>query len=107
MPNVLFVCSRNQWRSRTAEAIYRRDQRLRVRSAGTASSARIRLSAGAVAWADLVFVMEARHRDILVERFGAHLGEAEVIVLEIPDEYRYQDPELVELLRDGVEPYLS
>jgi len=30
--NVLFVCSKNQWRSPTAEAIYRRDERVSVRS---------------------------------------------------------------------------
>ncbi|MFK7789851.1 MAG: phosphotyrosine protein phosphatase, partial [Phycisphaeraceae bacterium] len=38
--NMLFICSKNQWRSPTAEQIYRSDPRLNVRSAGTSSSAR-------------------------------------------------------------------
>jgi len=33
--NKLFICSRNQWRSPTAEKIYSRDERVNVRSLGT------------------------------------------------------------------------
>jgi protein-tyrosine-phosphatase len=33
--NLLFICSRNQWRSPTAEAIWRRRPGFNVRSAGT------------------------------------------------------------------------
>ena len=40
MKNILFICSRNQWRSPTAETIWRKDPNFLVRSAGTASSAR-------------------------------------------------------------------
>ena len=38
--NVLFVCSRNQWRSPTAEQVWRRHPRVNARSAGTSGSAR-------------------------------------------------------------------
>jgi predicted protein tyrosine phosphatase len=38
--NVLFICSCNQWRSPTAERVWRNDPRLSVRSAGTASYAK-------------------------------------------------------------------
>ena len=42
--NILFVCSKNKWRSPTAETIYRNDSRLNVRSAGTSASARKTIS---------------------------------------------------------------
>ncbi len=42
--NVLFVCSRNKWRSRTAETLFRDHPQHHVRSAGTEPEARIRAS---------------------------------------------------------------
>jgi protein-tyrosine phosphatase len=99
--HVLFICSRNQWRSRTAETIFRHDPRMQVRSAGTASSARIRVNQQLIDWADLIFVMERRHAEQLLRQFGWE-QLPEVIVLDIADEYQYMDEELVEELRDGV-----
>ncbi|RYD74309.1 MAG: protein tyrosine phosphatase, partial [Sphingobacteriales bacterium] len=43
--NILFVCSRNKWRSATAETIYKNHPEHQVRSAGTEPSARIKLNA--------------------------------------------------------------
>jgi hypothetical protein len=39
---ILFLCSRNHWRSPTAEALYQKDQRFEVRSAGVSAWARRR-----------------------------------------------------------------
>lgn len=97
--NVLFVCSRNQWRSPTAEQIFRDHPALSVRSAGTSASARHRVSANDVEWADVVLVMEKKHRTRLREEFGDVLGDRPVHVLDIPDEYGFMDPELVDVLR--------
>ncbi|PPK85035.1 putative protein tyrosine phosphatase [Neolewinella xylanilytica] len=104
--NVLFICSRNEWRSRTAETVWAADDRITVRSAGTSPQARIRVSAALLAWADLVFVMEDRHREQLIRRFGREVA-GEMVVLDIPDHYRYMDAELVEELRAVVAPYLE
>ncbi|WP_245964506.1 arsenate reductase/protein-tyrosine-phosphatase family protein [Rufibacter immobilis] len=60
--NILFVCSRNQWRSPTAEKIFQPVQEHAFRSAGTSEQARIKISAKTLAWADLVFVMEKKHK---------------------------------------------
>ncbi|WP_396271249.1 hypothetical protein [Ideonella sp.] len=38
--NVLFVCSRNQWRSPTAEQLFRRHPHLNARSGGTSPKAK-------------------------------------------------------------------
>jgi predicted protein tyrosine phosphatase len=103
--HVLFVCSKNQWRSPTAERLWRRDQRVSVRSAGTASSAARVLSWDDVAWADLVFVMEEKHKQRVLSLFAADAPR--IVVLDIPDEHRFMSPELVELLEAAVEPVLD
>ena len=53
-----FACSRNQWRSPTAEQVWRRHPAVSVRSAGTSPNARRTVSTGDLRWADVVFVME-------------------------------------------------
>jgi predicted protein tyrosine phosphatase len=100
--NMLFICSRNQWRSPTAERVWRNDPRLSVRSAGTASSARRVVSEADIAWADVICVMEEKHQRHLRAQFGALLAGKPMHVLDIPDDYRFMDAELVELLRVSV-----
>jgi predicted protein tyrosine phosphatase len=105
--NVLFVCSRNQWRSPTAEAVWRNHPDLRVRSAGTSASARKRVSGNDLRWAHVIFVMESKHRSRLLADFGHDLASKPMHVLDIPDEYQYMDPELVDLLRASVASILG
>lgn len=100
--HVLFVCSRNQWRSPTAEQVWRRHPALAVRSGGTSPNARHPVSAADVQWADVILVMEEKHASRLRAAFRQQLDHKPVHVLDIPDEYRYMDPELVALLRDAV-----
>ena len=108
MPHrLLFVCSRNRWRSPTGEDLYRGDPRVEARSAGTAAGARRRVDAQLLRWADVVFAMEERHRDVLRERFPEALAHAEVVVLGIPDDYRRGDARLVAWLRDEVEGWIG
>jgi len=97
--NLLFVCSRNQWRSPTAERLVRSwGGGFAARSAGTSPEARVRVTEKSLAWADVVFVMEKRHREMLLERFGATAREREIVVLDVPDEWEADDPELVAML---------
>jgi len=105
--NVLFVCSRNQWRSPTAEQIFRRGYAINVRSAGTASSARRVISASDVLWADLICVMEQRHKQRIMASFGQLAAAKTIAVLDIPDDYQYMDEELIELLIQSVVPHLA
>lgn len=105
--NILFVCSRNQWRSRTAETIFCQDQAHKIRSAGTASDARIKISLKLFEWADMIFVMERKHKDQLRDKYGFPVGTKDIVILDIPDEYRYLDAELVEILQTSVSPYLK
>ena len=104
---LLFVCSRNQWRSPTAESLFRQHPRYEARSAGTENNARIKLTAGHVGWADLIFCMEKKHAARVAERFTPELGDKPLIVLRIPDDYGFMDPALIELLRSELAEHLE
>jgi predicted protein tyrosine phosphatase len=104
--NILFVCSRNKWRSATAETIYKNHPEHQVRSAGTEPSARIKINAKLIDWADLIFVMEKKHKQRITERFPEEVYGKEMITLNIPDDYQYMDEELIEEIRSKVEGYL-
>jgi protein-tyrosine phosphatase len=104
--NILFVCSRNKWRSATAETIYKNHPHHQVRSAGTEPSARIKINAKLIIWADLIFVMEKKHKQRITERFPAEVYEKEIVTLDIPDDYQYMDEELIGEIRAKVDGYL-
>lgn len=104
--NILFVCSKNQWRSPTAEAIYKDYADLNVKSAGTEPSARIKLNAKNILWADLIFVMKKKHRQRMFEKFPNEISEKKIIVLDIPDEYKFMDSELIEEIEAKVKQYI-
>ncbi len=101
--NVLFVCGRNQWRSPTAALVYRDDPRMNVRSAGLSESSRRRLSVKDLEWADWVFVMEKKHRSRIHEHYRDLPKLPPIDSLDIPDDYSFMDPELVQLIRDAME----
>ena len=105
--NVLFICSQNRWRSPTAEKTYERDDRVRVRSRGTSANAQRTVRQPDLAWADVIMVMEDKHMRRLRADFPAALVSKDVHVLDIPDDYRYMDPELVALLESAIEPLLE
>jgi predicted protein tyrosine phosphatase len=104
--NILFVCSRNQWRSPTAEEIYKNHDGLSVKSAGTEPSARMKINSKNIAWADLIFVMEKRHKQRIIERFNENMVNTKIIILDIADDYQFMDEELIDSIKRGVEPYL-
>ncbi len=100
---LLFICSRNQWRSPTGEAIYRREDGVEARSAGTAKAARRRVSLDDIRWADLILTMEEKHSAWLRAEFRQEMSSKKIHVLDIPDEYRFMDGDLVTLIRETVD----
>ena len=104
--NILFICSRNIWRSATAEAIYKNSQDHQVKSAGTEPSAKTKVSAKSITWADIIFVMEKKHKQRLKDKFPHEIANKNVVILDIDDEYEYMDPELIDMIKLPVEPYL-
>lgn len=104
---VLFICSRNRWRSLTAEKIFDGVNGIQARSAGTEPNARIRVTAGHLSWADLIFVMEKKHLRRLEEKFAEEISGKEIICLHIADDYQFMQPELMDILEASVRPYLE
>lgn len=51
--------------------------------------------------------MEYRHKQQIKEQFSKQLSHKKVFVLDIPDDYHYMDPELIELLQLAMQPYLK
>lgn len=96
---VLFICNQNIHRSRTAEELFK--DRFETRSAGLFNENPV--SAKEISWADTVVVMEEEQRIELVKRFPQLVMGKRLISFDVSDAYSYQQPELVELLKEKVE----
>ncbi len=59
-----------------------------------------------IRWADVIFVMERKHEHRLRAGYARLLEHKQLHVLDIPDDYRFMDPELVDMLELAVTPYL-
>lgn len=57
-------------------------------------------------WADIVLVMEERHRKAIMTNGGARFGK-KVRVLGIPDRYKYFQRELILLLAERSVGYIE
>jgi predicted protein tyrosine phosphatase len=107
MKNLLFVCSQNKLRSPTAEAVFSGLIDFDVRFAGLNNYAEIPLGLEDVLWAEFIFVMEPIHKRKLRQRFKEHLTDQKLICLNIPDNYDYMAPELIEIFRKGVPQFIG
>jgi len=104
---VLFVCSLNKFRSYTAEEMYRGFDRYQVRSRGTENSARRKITAGDIGWADVIFTMEKQHTERLRSRYEEELKGKQIITLFLKDLYPPMHPKLIALLREKLAPHLA
>ncbi|SHK67972.1 Predicted protein tyrosine phosphatase [Hymenobacter psychrotolerans DSM 18569] len=103
---LLFICSQNRWRSLTAEWLFEGHAVYQARSAGTEPGARVRVTAGHLGWADVVFVMERKHADLLRQKFPEALAGKPVVTLRIPDKFQFMDHILQDLLRERLREHL-
>lgn len=104
---VLFICTANRLRSPTAETIFSGRPGLEVKSAGVGEEATVPVSVELLEWADLIFVMEKRQRNIIQSKFKEIYQRKRIICLYIPDDFEFMDPELISLLEERVTPYLE
>lgn len=103
---ILFLCSQNKLRSPTAEAVFSEHPSVDVDSAGLNNDAEMPLSVEQIEWADLILVMEKAHRRRLNRKFSKALGGKRIVALNIPDDYDYMDPALIDLLKQRCAPYI-
>jgi predicted protein tyrosine phosphatase len=106
LKNILFVCSQNRLRSPTAEQVFSTRPDLEVASAGTNNDADNPLTSELIAWADVIVVMEKMHRAKVRKRFRGSMNGKRMICLDIPDEFAFMDPALVQLLETRLARYL-
>jgi predicted protein tyrosine phosphatase len=77
-----------------------------ARSAGTSDKAKVKVNEKLIDWAGVIFVMERRHKELLKERFPTTISRKQIIVLDIEDNYRFGDAELIGILRNALYDYL-
>lgn len=106
MLSVLFVCGKNRRRSPTAEQVFAGHPGVVTASAGVDRDADQPLTLDAVRAADLIVVMEPVHRVKLQRACRAALNGQRVVCLNVPDDFEYMQPELVERLQRAVLPLL-
>lgn len=104
--NILFVCSENRLRSPTAEAVFSEYEGVNAIGAGTNSDAETTVSGDLIEWADVILVMEKSHRNKISKKYKELLKSKKLAVLEIPDNYEYMQPELIQLLKNKVPRYV-
>lgn len=102
---ILFLCSQNKKRSLTAEKLFN-GKHHQVRSAGTENNARIKVSAGLIGWADIIFCMEKKHIRRIQDKFADKLHHKKIVCLNIPDEFEYMDEKLQSILQQRLQGYL-
>jgi len=83
MKKILFVCTMNLQRSRTAEDIYKDDERFDTKSAGTYKHAINRINNEDLNWADVIIVMERHHRNKIRKEFPDIYNTKRIICLYI------------------------
>lgn len=107
MRRVLFICSRNQLRSPTAEQVFSSRPEIEVASAGLDAKCKEPVTPELLDWADIIFVMERHHRNKLLKHFRASIKNQKIVVLGITDDYEYNDPRLVRLFETLVPRHLG
>jgi predicted protein tyrosine phosphatase len=105
--NILFVCSKNQCRSPTAEWLYGKNDDLSVSSAGTDSNSNNVASIDDLRWANQIFVFERSHRNKIRSIDRRFYDSLKIECLYIPDDYAYMDITLLYILCEKLTPYLG
>lgn len=80
---------------------------MKVRSRGTSARARKQITAEDLKWADKVFVMEDKHLSRLRADYPGESRHKDIYVLDIPDDYKFGDPELIAEIKETVDAILD
>jgi predicted protein tyrosine phosphatase len=98
MSNILFVCGKARKRSPTAAAVAAKHLGQPTDFAGLSADADERVSLEQLAWADTIVVMEKGQLSRLKRQMASHLRGKRLVCLDIPDNFEFMQPELVELV---------
>lgn len=98
MEKLLFICNQNENRSKTAEVLFK--NKYITKSAGLFNEKP--LTEKQINWADIVLVMEESQRNEIAKRFPKSYIKKQILCLDIPDIYRFNQPKLVSILKKKV-----
>jgi len=98
---ILTVCSAGLLRSATLQNFLIKEYGYNVRNCGTESSyALIPISEALVLWADqIIFVNEENYNTVELELHKLGIPKDKITVLDIPDMYNFNNPELLEIIK--------
>lgn len=98
---VLCVCSAGLLRSATLQNMLIKEYGYNVRNCGTELSyALIPISEALIHWADeIVFVNKSNYRSVEFDLLEQQIDMGNVFILDIPDNYGFNNPELVEICK--------
>lgn len=65
------------------------------------------MTEGHIGWADRIFAMERKHVRRLQAKFSDSLRDKPLVCLDIPDDFRFMDEELIELLKSRVSEHIE
>ncbi|MBI5797880.1 phosphotyrosine protein phosphatase [Candidatus Woesearchaeota archaeon] len=99
---ILFICNQNENRSKTAEEIFKED--FKTKSAGLYNKNPV--TERSLLWADIIIVMEDEQRTELARRFPEAYLKKQILNLNIPDIYKYNDFQLIAVLKEHMAEHL-
>lgn len=77
-----------------------------VKSAGTERTARVKVTKDLLLWADIIFTMEEKQAKYIRNEFIEVVRNKKIIVLGIPNNYYFMEPDLIKLINNKVDTYL-
>ena len=98
---ILFICNQNENRSKTAEELFK--TRFKTRSAGLFNENPV--TSKELNWADIVVVMDDFQRSEIAKRFPKDYIKKRILSLNVPDNYYYKQPELVDVLKSRMNEF--
>ncbi len=104
---VLFICSRNDQRSKVAEAYFsRKYPKHDFKSAGTNYTKCKKLGTNKLTddlllWAEKIYVMQEHHHN-MIKKYGSVQCNEKITVLHIPDNIYKDENDLIDQLKNKV-----
>ena len=77
-----------------------------AKSAGTERTARVKVTKDLLLWADIIFTMEEKQAKYIRNEFIEVVRNKKIIVLGIPNNYYFMEPDLINLINNKVDTYL-
>jgi predicted protein tyrosine phosphatase len=101
---LLFICNIGQNRSKTAAELFSKNYETKyfgIYAEGSKKAKEL------LDWADVVFVMEEHQRKFIADNYPKQYITKRILNLEIIDSYRYNQPELIKILKERVNDWLK